>query len=164
MDAEKVFTKVGVPFGVGALGGVVDHFGSMQDAKNIQTAKAAGKEQSVFSQYGTYINYLVPAVEVVAAAAGWVKDEHAAMLATQAGALAGSKIIRNMTVYPFGKGKNYTMSFSTTPSQWTRDNRPYILQKPKALPTANPAKMAETYTSINPAGIITGEVIQTRGM
>jgi hypothetical protein len=132
----KNFVKTGVSFGVGAIGGILDTVGTEQDAKNIAAAVAAGKKQNMLKQYGTYINYVIPAAEVILAAAEVVKGDTAVMLATQAGALAGAKVTRNLTMHPFGSKKNYTLAFSATPSAWSRDRMParQIIYTPNSNP------------------------------
>jgi hypothetical protein len=117
------FMKGGIEVGVGALGGVLDTIGAEQDAKNIAAAVAAGNKQNVMKQWGTYVNYVIPVVQFAAVGMDWVKSErNHAMMLTQAGQLLGAKLTRNFTMAPFGSKKNYTLSFSTTPSAWTRES------------------------------------------
>jgi hypothetical protein len=171
MRAEN-WVKAGIGAGIGAVGGVLDTIGTEMDAKNIAKGIADSKPYPVYKQLGTYINYVVPTVEVILAGAGVVKGDMAITLATQAGMLAAAKVTRKLTMYPFGKKKNYTLTHSATPSNWTRDaagrdasayrnfkNNPFIQGA-----ATKPAKLTEQYVSSNSVGEVSGTIFTTRGM
>ncbi len=164
------WVKSGIGFGIGAVGGVLDTIGTEMDAKKIAEGIESGTKYAVWKQLGTYINYVIPAIEVVLAGAEVVKGVPGIAMATQAGQLAAAKVTRNLTMYPFGTKKNYTLSHSTTPSSWTRDaasrspasyrdmNNPFI----QGAVTRGPAK--ENYVSSNPVNEVSGTIFTTRGV
>ena len=111
------------PFGIGAAGGVLDTIAAEKDAKKIaaDAALATPVNTSLLKQYGTYVNYVIPAAEVLLAGFGVVKPDLGIALMTSAGSLAAAKLTRSATMAPFGKKKQYSLTYSKTPSAWTRD-------------------------------------------
>jgi hypothetical protein len=148
-------TSTYVAAGLGAAGGVMDVIAANKDAQGIAAAVADGKKLSMFKQYGTYVNYVVPLVEVGAVVGGVVDGEIATAMITSASQLAASKIARNMTTYPFGSKKTMSLTYSATPSAYTRE---------RAAGRTNWAPSpynAPTPTMDSP---VSGVVIDNRGM
>lgn len=106
------WTKVGTDLGVGAVAGVVDQLAQNSDEKRAMAERAAGKlaadkKMPLMKQYGTYINYGLPLLAVVAVATGMVREgEMTTRLLTAGGQLAGRKATHQFT----------TGSTSSTPS------------------------------------------------
>jgi len=105
------WTKVGTDLGIGAVAGVVDQLAQNSDEKRAMAMRAAGtlaadKKMPLMKQYGTYINYGVPLLAVVAVATNMVRGEMETRLVTIGGQLAGRKATHQFT----------TGSTSATPS------------------------------------------------
>jgi hypothetical protein len=119
MDWKKTGKTLGIGAGIGVVGGVLDQFAAEQDAKNLAALVAAGKTQSWIKRWGTYVNYVIPVIEVGLVAFDVVKDEMAGSLATQAGQLAARKVMAYAT------SNHYTLNYSATAltraAQWSKD-------------------------------------------
>jgi len=96
------WTKVGVDFVVGGALGAGDQLLQNQDEKRGLEARAAGtlaagKKLPIMGQIGTYYNYGLPIVAILATAMGWVKGDMATRLVTAGAQLAGRKGVHQMT-------------------------------------------------------------------
>ena len=105
------WAKVGVDVVGGGVAGVADQLAQNFDEKRAMDERAAGtlaadKKLSLLKQAGTYLNYGVPILAIVASAMGWVRGENETRLATIGGQLAGRKATHTLT----------TGSKSATPS------------------------------------------------
>ncbi len=105
------WSKVGVDLGMGAAAGVADQFVQNMDEKRGLEQRAAGiigptEKLPVMRQTGTYLNYGVPILAILASAMGWVRGENETRLVTIGGQLAGRKITHQYS----------TKSTSSTPS------------------------------------------------
>lgn len=104
-------TKIGVDVLLGGSAGVLDQIVQNMDEKRALDARAAGKlaataKLAPMQQYGTYLNYGVPLLTVIASAMGWVRGDMETRLITAGAVLAGRKTAHTMT----------TGSKSSTPS------------------------------------------------
>ncbi|MFA6358888.1 MAG: hypothetical protein WCY09_09560 [Candidatus Omnitrophota bacterium] len=106
MDFKKVGTDILVGAPVGVLDQIISNYDANRDATS-PTPIGFGK------QIGTYFNYGLPILAVVAAGAGWVRGDMATRLVTVGGAVAGRKITQKMT----------HMTMVKTASQWSRAAR-----------------------------------------
>lgn len=126
--------KIGIDLGVGAIAGGVDQWIQNADEKRGLDARAAGtlaadKKLPVMKQYGTYLNYGVPILAVVATAMGWLKGDMATRLVTAGGQLAGRKLTHQFTT---GAGSNVP-SAAYTAWQRTRAQRSYDPEFDKSI-------------------------------
>ena len=100
--------KIGVDLGIGAVAGGVDQWVQNADEKRGLDARAAGtlaadKKLPVSKQIGTYYNYGVPILAVLATAMGWLKGDMATRFVTAGGQLASRKMVHQFTT---GAGSN----------------------------------------------------------
>ena len=100
--------KIGVSVAVGAVAGGVDQWIQNADEKRGIDARAAGKitatqKLPVMKQFGTYYNYGVPILAILATAMNWVKGDMATSLVTAGAQLAGRKAVHTFTT---GAGSN----------------------------------------------------------
>ena len=113
------WTPVAVDVGLGGAAGVGDQLLQNWDEKR----KRAEPTLSFWKQGGTYLNYIAPALSVVALAMGWLKDpwgEKAVLVGAQ---LAGRKATYTMT--------KAVQSAPYMPVNYTRVNAPVPqIQKP----------------------------------
>ena len=150
---KKVSTYVGA--GIGGLSGVLDNVAANHDAKAITDEVATGKKLNMLKQWGTYVNYIVPAVEILAV--GYMDrmpDGLGEVMIATSTQLLASKAMRNMTTYPFGKKKSYQLSYLAAPSPYTaeRPSRQIIY-----TPTPNaPVVTAAAVPVVTPQGGMTG--------
>ena len=103
--------KKGIDLGGGAVAGVVDQLTQNRDEQQALKERTAGtlaadKKLPVMKQFGTYLNYGVPIVAILASAMGWVRGDNETRLVTIGGQLAGRKATHQFT----------TGSKSSTPS------------------------------------------------
>jgi len=89
--------KVGMDVVTGGAVGVVDQLLQNQDDKRAAEKLAAGTTLGMMGQYGTYYNYGLPLLAIVANAMGWVKGDWAARLTTAGSVLAGRKVTWQFT-------------------------------------------------------------------
>ncbi|MDP2729124.1 MAG: hypothetical protein Q8O55_01420 [Dehalococcoidales bacterium] len=94
--------KVGAGAVTGAVAGVADQVVQNMDEKRALDERAAGrlavdKKLPLMQQFGTYLNYGVPILTVLASAMGWVKGDVETRLVTAAGQLAGRKATHQLT-------------------------------------------------------------------
>lgn len=90
--------KIGQDLGVGGVAGVLDQILQEEDEKRAKTflakpENAAKKTMPVLNQYGTYFNYGLPIVTVVATAMGYLNGPLQTEMLTASGALVGRKAI-----------------------------------------------------------------------
>ena len=98
------WVKVGTDVGVGGVAGVGDQLIQNEDDK--RAAAAPGGKLAIMKQYGTYYNYGVPLLAVVATAMGWVSGAWATRAVVAGSQLAGRKatkqITKKATPVPYG--------------------------------------------------------------
>jgi hypothetical protein len=120
-EEKKVaeWKKIGMAVGIGAVAGAADQLIQNYDENRALKMRAAGTlaadaKMPIVKQFGTYLNYGVPVLAVIATAMGWVKDDLAISLVTAGGQLAGRKVTHQFS----------TRSTSPTPSaaytEWAR--------------------------------------------
>ncbi len=107
----------GACLGIGAVEGMADQIGAEQDAKNRAAYVAAnpGKKHNLLKEFGTYVNYLLPALQLVLVGTAVVKEEVAGALSATAGELAARKTTELAT------NKHYKLIYSPPPAAWTMD-------------------------------------------
>lgn len=88
--------KVGMDVVTGGAVGVFDQVVQNQDDKRA-AALPAGETLGVMRQFGTYYNYGVPLLAIVANAMGWLKGDWASRLTTAGSVLAGRKVTWQFT-------------------------------------------------------------------
>jgi hypothetical protein len=91
------WTAIGVDVFSGGVVGAVDQVLQNQDEKRRRAAEASGQTFSKMKEYGTYYNYGVPILGILAAAMGWLKGEWAIRTVLAGSQLAGRKITYHMT-------------------------------------------------------------------
>ena len=96
----------------GGVAGVADQLVQNQDDKRMVAAVANGKKLNAFAQYGTYLNYGVPALAVVGIGMGMIKGDWATRAAVISGQLVGRKATHAAT----NRG-----STTVAPRYWIRD-------------------------------------------
>jgi len=124
------YIKDGIGVLGGGLAGVADRIAANMDAKSKAefVAKNPGKTLPIYQQVGTYVNYLVPLVEVGLVGFEVIKDEFAnGVMAGMAGQLAASKVTAYAT------RKNYVLTYSATPAPWTGERAPQNRYLPQPL-------------------------------
>ena len=120
-EEKKVaeWKKIGMAVGIGGVAGLADQLIQNYDENRALKMRAAGTlaadaKMPIVKQFGTYLNYGVPVLAVLATAMGWVKDDLAISLVTAGGQLAGRKVTHQLS----------TRSTSPTPSaaytEWAR--------------------------------------------
>lgn len=129
--------KVGVGMGVGAVAGGVDQWIQNADDKRGLDARAAGtlaadKKLPVMKQFGTYYDYGIPIVAVLATGMNWLKGDMAALACTIGGQLAGRKLVHQFTT---GAGSNVP---SAGYSAWQRAQAMQAAASRKAAQTTQP--------------------------
>ena len=87
------WTPVVMDVGVGGGAGVADQLVQNWDAKR----KRADPALSLWQEGGTYLNYVAPAVAVVALAMGWLREPWASRVVLAGAQLAGRKATYTMT-------------------------------------------------------------------
>jgi hypothetical protein len=129
--------KIGMGVGIGAVAGAADQLIQNYDENRGMKARAAGTlaataKLPIMKQFGTYYNYGVPLLAVVATAMGWVKDDLALSLVTAGGQLAGRKVTHQLS----------TRSTSQTPSaaytEWARREAANARERAAAARTYEP--------------------------
>lgn len=123
--AGTEWMKVGMDVVTGAGVGAID-----QVVQNLDDKRADEKSKllptpetlELMSQYGTYLNFGVPLLTIVATAMGWVRGEWATRLATSASQLAGRKIVHKFTKEKELPGyPSYVATYSRAPTaEWKR--------------------------------------------
>ena len=88
------WVKIGTDVGVGAAAGVIDQVLQNQDEKR---ESEQGEKLGVMRQYGTYYNYGVPILAVVASAMGWLRGDWGTRVITAGSVLAGRKATWHIT-------------------------------------------------------------------
>jgi hypothetical protein len=126
--------KVGVGMGVGAVAGGVDQWVQNADEKRGLDARAAGtlaadKKLPVTKQIGTYYNYGVPILALLATGMNWLKGDWVAIAGAVGGQLAGRKLTHQFTT---GAGSNVP-SAAYTAWQRTRAQRSYDPEFDKSI-------------------------------
>jgi hypothetical protein len=96
------WTKVGIDIGMGGAAGAADQLVQNMDEKRALEERAAGKlgateKLPMMRQTGTYLNYGIPILAVLAAAMGWVKGDMETRVATIGGQLAGRKLTHQLS-------------------------------------------------------------------
>ncbi|MDD5700426.1 MAG: hypothetical protein PHU23_00125 [Dehalococcoidales bacterium] len=89
------FKPIAKGAGVGLVAGVVDNVAQSYDEKRALDYAAAnpGKSMSMWSQYGTYLNFLAPILGVAACAfMPRMSNENTLLISTVSGQLAGRKL------------------------------------------------------------------------
>ena len=81
--------KVGMDVVVGGAAGAIDQIAQNQDDKRAEEKQTAGETLGMMQQYGTYINYGVPILAILAAGMGWLKGDWATRVCTAGAQLAG---------------------------------------------------------------------------
>lgn len=89
--------KVGTDVVTGGAAGAVDQLLQNQDDKRAAEKLAAGEKLGIMGQYGTYLNYGVPLLAVVATAMGWLKGDWISRAVTAGSVLAGRKVTWQFT-------------------------------------------------------------------
>lgn len=89
------WVKVGTDVVVGGVAGVGDQLIQNEDDK--RAAAAPGEKLAIMKQYGTYYNYGVPILAVVATAMGWVSGDWATRAVVAGSQLAGRKATKQIT-------------------------------------------------------------------
>lgn len=88
---------------IGGAAGAADQFVQNWDDKRATDYATAnpGKTMSMWSQMGTYLNFALPLVGVLAVGMDWVKgDENATRITLVSGQLAGRKVTHRFTKGP----------------------------------------------------------------
>jgi hypothetical protein len=160
------WVEEGAGLGVGLVGGVLDRVAANKDAKDKAAFAAvpanAGKTYPAIKQWGTWINYALPAVEVLAAGVMAYKkttpDFWDAVLVTQAGGLFGGKMTANMTK------KNYVLNYVATPATWTAEmeaarRAAALAHRDAYVPQPNPQPITTTpdISNVVPQGLQVGQ-------
>lgn len=96
------WTKVGADVVVGGIAGTVDQVVQNMDEKRALDERAAGtlaanKKLPLMKQAGTYLNYGVPLLAIIASAMDWVRGDTQTRLVTIGGQLAGRKATHQFT-------------------------------------------------------------------
>jgi hypothetical protein len=91
--------KTGEDLGVGAVVGALDQWVQNKDDDRAKTkfTESPPGSLSMQSQYGTYLNFGLPILDVVAVAMGWLKGDWASRMTTISGQLVGRKIVHKFT-------------------------------------------------------------------
>lgn len=97
------WTEVGIDVVTGGAAGAADQFIQNYDEKRRRTDEAAGKTFGKWKEIGTYFNYGVPVLGILATAMGWVSG----MWATRA-VLVGSQLAGRKLTYQFTKATQAT--------------------------------------------------------
>jgi len=111
--------KVGVDLVMGGAAGGLDQWIQNVDEKRGLDERAAGtlpadKKLPVMKQYGTYLDYGVPLLSVIAVGMGWLGGDMATRALTIGGQLAGRKMTHQFTT---GAGSNVPSAAYTS---WQR--------------------------------------------
>ena len=111
------WVKVGTDVGIGGAVGVVDQLVQNADTKRIleYTPTADKPELGIMRQFGTYYNYGVPILAVLATAMGWVRGDWATRAVVAGSQLAGRKVTKQVTK------KAMTEAGAVPYGRWQRD-------------------------------------------
>lgn len=90
------WTKVMMDGGTGAAVGVLDQVIQNQDDKRA-AALPSGETMGLMKQFGTYYNYGVPILSLLATGMGWLRGDWATRVNTAGWQLAGRKIAWQFT-------------------------------------------------------------------
>lgn len=101
--------ETGIDLGVGAVAGVADQVVQNWDDKREADAHA---KLPFFKQAGSYVNFLLPVVNLGLVAAGMVKDRWAVRTTVASAQLAGRKATWDITK------RNRVITYTV----WTKDN------------------------------------------
>lgn len=106
--------KMGTGVGIGALVGAVDQYVQTMD-NNRAAKKTATDKLDVMSQYGTYLNYGVPILAIVADVMGFLPKNWEEKVLISAGQLAGRRLAFRYTEEKYLAGyPNYNATASRT--------------------------------------------------
>ena len=100
--------KTGMDVGIGGVAGAVDQLAQNQDDKRAKEKADAGETLGMMQQIGTWVNYGVPVLAIVATAMGWLKGEMATRVCTVGAQLAGRKATWQFTKRKELPGYAYT--------------------------------------------------------
>jgi hypothetical protein len=94
---------------IGGVAGVADQFVQNEDDKRRAARKAGGLAFPIMSEFGTYLNYGVPLVTIIAGAAGYLRGENLTKACVIGGQMAGRK-----GMYSFTHKKGSTLPGAVT--------------------------------------------------
>ena len=123
--------KTGMDVITGGAAGAIDQFAQNQDDERAEEKAAAGETLGMMQQYGTWVNYALPIVTVVATGMGWLRGDWATRACTAGAQLAGRKVTWQMTKKKELPGYAYTGWRRERPAEMpTPANRPRVPQEP----------------------------------
>jgi len=124
--------KIGLDVGVGGVAGLADQLDQNNDEKRATEYAVAkpGKSIPIYQQFGTWLNYAVPAAIVLGVGMGYVRGDMATRLATAGGQLAGRKLTHRFT-----KGPQSDNPSPAPYSNWTRINAANVAAAARAAAT-----------------------------
>jgi len=88
------WVKIGTDVAVGGVAGVVDQVLQNQDEKR---ESEKGEKLGIMAQYGTYYNYGVPILAIIASAFGWLRGDWANRAVVAGSTIAGRKATWHVT-------------------------------------------------------------------
>jgi hypothetical protein len=108
--------KLGVNVGFGAAVGAVDQYVQSKDTDRAmaRSKETGGAKLDLMSQYGTYLNYGVPLLAIVADVMGWLPKNWEEKILVSSGQLAGRHLAFRYTEEKYHKGfPNYDEAATT---------------------------------------------------
>jgi len=113
VDWMKMATNVGF----GAAVGAVDQYVQTKDNDRAMERSKATDELDLMSQYGTYLNYGVPILAILADVMGWLPKNWEEKILVASGQLAGRRLAFRYTEEKYQAGyPNYTAARAYMPS------------------------------------------------
>ena len=112
-DWMKLATNVGF----GAAVGAVDQYVQTKDNDRAMERSKATDELDLMSQYGTYLNYGVPILAILADVMGWLPQNWEEKVLVASGQLAGRRLAFRYTEEKYQAGyPNYTAARAYMPA------------------------------------------------
>lgn len=124
--------KIGTSVGLGAAVGAVDQYVQSKDTDRAvaRSKEPGGAKLDLMSQYGTYLNYGVPLLAIVADVMGWLPKNWEEKILVSSGQLAGRHLAFRYTEEKYQVGyPNYVAARAYMPAGGGYSHNPALEQQ-----------------------------------